>query len=83
MTLRDRGGVLPVPCMSPLCESYVVAERLADVEPFDPLDVYVSGQCFVVQLHESVSPASIFTEYAYFRRIQRSGNEPAASIVKA
>jgi hypothetical protein len=34
-------------------------------------------------LHESVSPASIFTEYAYFRRIQRSGNEPAASIVKA
>jgi hypothetical protein len=52
--------------MSPLCESYVVAERLADVEPFYPLHVYVCGQCVLVQLHESVSPASIFTEYTYF-----------------
>jgi hypothetical protein len=42
--------------MSPLCESYVVPERLADVEPFYPLHVYACGQC----------RASIFTEYAYY-----------------
>jgi hypothetical protein len=52
--------------MSPLCESYVPEEKLNHMEPFYPLHVYVCDQCFLVQLQEYVSPAEIFTEYAYF-----------------
>jgi 2-polyprenyl-3-methyl-5-hydroxy-6-metoxy-1,4-benzoquinol methylase len=52
--------------MSPLCESYVPAERLNHVEPFYPLHAYVCDRCFLVQLEEFVSPADLFTEYAYF-----------------
>jgi SAM-dependent methyltransferase len=52
--------------MHPLCESYVSEAKLNAMEPFYPLHVYVCEQCFLVQLHEYVSPADIFTEYAYF-----------------
>ena len=52
--------------MSPLCESYVPAEKLNEMEPFYPLHVYVCEKCFLVQLEEYVSPREIFTEYAYF-----------------
>jgi len=52
--------------MSPLCESYVPAEKLNQMEPFYPLHVYVCQKCFLVQLEEYVSPEAIFTEYAYF-----------------
>jgi SAM-dependent methyltransferase len=52
--------------MSPLCESYVAEEQLDHMEPFYPLHVYVCHECFLVQLHEYVSPERIFTEYAYF-----------------
>jgi SAM-dependent methyltransferase len=52
--------------MSPLCESYVPEEKLNSMEPFYPLTVYVCEKCYLVQLHEYVSPADIFTEYAYF-----------------
>lgn len=52
--------------MSPMCESYVPAEKLNHMEPFYPLHVYVCERCFLVQLQEYVSPEDIFTEYAYF-----------------
>jgi hypothetical protein len=52
--------------MSPLCESYVSADQLNQMEPFYPLHVYVCEKCFLVQLEEYVSPEHIFTEYAYF-----------------
>jgi SAM-dependent methyltransferase len=52
--------------MSPLCESYVSAERQNEMEPFYPLHVYVCERCFLAQLDEFVSPEHIFTEYAYF-----------------
>lgn len=52
--------------MHPLCESYVSRENLDRMEPFYPLHVFVCEQCMLVQLHEYVSPADIFTEYAYF-----------------
>lgn len=52
--------------MHPLCESYVSEDQLNAMEPFYPLHVYVCEKCFLVQLHEYVSPAEIFTEYAYF-----------------
>jgi len=52
--------------MSPLCESYVSKDDLNRMEPFYPLHTYVCESCLLVQLHEYVSPVSIFTEYAYF-----------------
>lgn len=52
--------------MSPLCESYLTAEQLNQMEPFYPLHVYVCEKCFLVQVEEYVSPEGIFTEYAYF-----------------
>jgi 2-polyprenyl-3-methyl-5-hydroxy-6-metoxy-1,4-benzoquinol methylase len=52
--------------MSPLCESYLSAEQLNQMEPFYPLHVYVCETCYLVQLEEYVSPEHIFTEYAYF-----------------
>ena len=52
--------------MSPLCESFLRADQLNSMEPFYPLHVLVCESCFLVQLEEYVSPAEIFTEYAYF-----------------
>jgi SAM-dependent methyltransferase len=52
--------------MSPLCERYLTAEQLNQMEPFYPLQAYVCEQCFLVQVQEYVSPEAIFTEYAYF-----------------
>src|ERR1700752_4127882 len=52
--------------MSPLCESYVSADRLDRMEPFYPLHALVCERCFLVQLREYVPPEGIFGEYAYF-----------------
>jgi len=52
--------------MSPLCESYVTATQLNQMEPFYPLHVYVCEQCFLVQLEEYVRAEAIFSDYAYF-----------------
>ena len=52
--------------MSPLCETFLPADQLDQMEPFYPLHVFVCEKCFLVQLKEYVSPESIFTEYAYF-----------------
>jgi SAM-dependent methyltransferase len=52
--------------MSPLCESYLAADQLNEMEPFYPLHVFVCDRCFLVQLQEYVPPESIFSEYAYF-----------------
>jgi SAM-dependent methyltransferase len=63
--------------MSPLCESYVPAEKLNSMEPFYPLHVYVCDRCFLVQLEEYVAPAEIFTEYAYFSSYSTSWRQHA------
>ncbi|OLE49036.1 MAG: SAM-dependent methyltransferase, partial [Cyanobacteria bacterium 13_1_40CM_2_61_4] len=52
--------------MSPLCETYLTADQLNQVEPFYPLHVWVCERCFLVQVEEYVRPERIFTEYAYF-----------------
>ena len=52
--------------MSPLCESYVAADKIDQMEPYYPLHVFVCGGCFLVQLGEYVKPEHIFREYAYF-----------------
>lgn len=58
--------------MSPLCESYVSPDKLNDVEAFYPLHTFVCNQCWLVQLLEYVSPADIYTEYAYFSSYSES-----------
>jgi SAM-dependent methyltransferase len=52
--------------MSPLCESYVPAERVNAMEPFYPLHARICERCLLVQLEEFVAADEIFTEYAYF-----------------
>jgi 2-polyprenyl-3-methyl-5-hydroxy-6-metoxy-1,4-benzoquinol methylase len=52
--------------MSPLANTYLTPAQLNQVEPFYPLYVYVCERCFLVQLEEFVSPAQIFSDYAYF-----------------
>src|SRR5262245_22324599 len=52
--------------MSPLCESYVPAERLDEAEAFYPLHVRLCDKCLLVQLPAHVSGEHIFSDYAYF-----------------
>lgn len=52
--------------MSPLCESFLSADKLNAMEPFYPLKVRVCEHCFLMQLDQYVAPEHIFSEYAYF-----------------
>ena len=52
--------------MSPLCESYVPADRLDGPETFYPLHVRICSACLLVQLPAYVSGEDIFSDYAYF-----------------
>lgn len=52
--------------MSPLCESFVKADQLDEMERFYPLKVLVCTDCFLMQLREYVGAREIFSEYAYF-----------------
>ena len=58
--------------MSPLCESYLHADQLNDMEPFYPLHAYVCDVCFLVQLQEYVGREAMFTEYPYFSSYSQS-----------
>ena len=68
--------------MSPLCESYVAAEHVDDMEPFYPLHVWVCHECLLVQLNEYVLAEDIFTEYAYFSSYSTSWIEHARKYVE-
>ena len=52
--------------MSPLCESYLSADKLNQMEPFYPLHARVCGKCLLAQVEVYVSAESIFSDYAYF-----------------
>jgi SAM-dependent methyltransferase len=52
--------------MSPLCESYVPADRTDEPEVFYPLHVRLCGECLLVQLPAYVPGEDIFSDYAYF-----------------
>ena len=52
--------------MSPLCESYIPADRLDEAEVFYPLHVRLCEACLLVQLPAYVSGEYIFSDYAYF-----------------
>ena len=63
--------------MSPLCESFLSADQLDQMEAYFPLHVLVCNSCFLVQLREYVKPEHIFTEYAYFSSYSKSWVEHA------
>ena len=52
--------------MSPLCESYLPAERVDAPEVFYPLNVLLCHGCLLVQLPAYVPGEDIFSDYAYF-----------------
>jgi 2-polyprenyl-3-methyl-5-hydroxy-6-metoxy-1,4-benzoquinol methylase len=63
--------------MSPLCESYLPAERLDDPETFYPLHVRLCASCLLVQLPAYVPGEDIFSDYAYFSSYSDSWVEHA------
>jgi SAM-dependent methyltransferase len=67
--------------MSPLCESYVPADRVNAMEAFYPLHAKVCGSCLLVQLEEFVTADAIFSEYAYFSSYSDSWVEHARRYV--
>jgi hypothetical protein len=52
--------------MSPLCESYVPADRVDGPETFYPLHVRICSECLLVQLPPYVAGEDIFSDYLYF-----------------
>jgi SAM-dependent methyltransferase len=66
---------------SPLCESFLPADRLETMEPFFPLHVRVCERCWLAQLPSFVPPAEIFEEYAYFSAYSDSWVEHARAYV--
>jgi hypothetical protein len=68
--------------MSPLCESFVPADKVDSMEPFFPLHVRVCDDCRLVQLPSYVSPDEIFVEYAYFSSYSTSWVEHARRYVE-
>lgn len=52
---------------SPLCERFIRADMVDEMEPFFPLNTLVCDVCHLVQLREYVTPDFIFTEdYPYY-----------------
>jgi SAM-dependent methyltransferase len=69
--------------MSPLCESYVPADRVGAMEAFYPLHAKVCEGCLLVQLEEFVAADAIFSEYAYFSSYSDSWVAHARNYVEA
>ena len=66
---------------SPLCESFLHADQLEEMEPFYPLHVRVCSRCWLAQLPSFVAPEEIFNEYAYFSAYSDSWVEHARAYV--
>ena len=52
--------------MSPLCESFLAADQIDQMEPYFPLHVLVCDGCFLVQLQEYVKPEAYFYRICIF-----------------
>jgi 2-polyprenyl-3-methyl-5-hydroxy-6-metoxy-1,4-benzoquinol methylase len=52
---------------SPLCETFLDAQQIDQMEPFFPLHVLICDGCWLAQLKEYVTPDGIFTDhYPYY-----------------
>jgi SAM-dependent methyltransferase len=63
--------------MSPLCESYVPADRVDAPETFYPLHVRTCSECLLVQLPAYVAGEEIFSDYLYISSYSSSWVEHA------
>jgi SAM-dependent methyltransferase len=68
---------------SPLANSYLERDQLAQPEVFYPLHARVCGSCFLVQLPELAAPEQIFSDYAYFSSFSDSWLEHARRYAEA
>jgi SAM-dependent methyltransferase len=69
--------------MSPLCERFLRAEQLNEMEPFYPLHVWICENCLLVQLESYVGREEIFTDdYAYFSSFSTSWLEHARAYAQ-
>ena len=66
---------------SPLCQTVIRSDRLDAMEPFYPLHARACTRCWLVQIPEIVTPADLFTEYAYFSAYSDSWVEHARRYV--
>jgi C-methyltransferase C-terminal domain/Putative zinc binding domain/Methyltransferase domain len=70
--------------MSPLCETFLTASQLEQMEAYFPLHVRVCDECFLVQLPEYVAPEEIFDDrYPYFSSYSDSWVEHARRYSEA
>lgn len=69
--------------MSPLCERFLRADQLDQMEPFYPLHVRICDACRLVQLPAYVAPEEIFTDYAYFSSYSDSWVDHAKRYTEA
>jgi SAM-dependent methyltransferase len=67
---------------TPLCESFLTEEQLAEPEPSYPLHAMVCGNCFLVQVDEFVAPELIFDDYAYYSSYSTAWLEHARQYVE-
>jgi nucleoside-diphosphate-sugar epimerase/SAM-dependent methyltransferase len=59
--------------MSPLCENFLAADQINQMEPFYPLHAQVCEKCWLVQVEEYVDPEGIFAvDYRYFSSFSES-----------
>lgn len=69
--------------MHPLCESFLRADQLEEMEAFYPLHVRVCENCYLAQIGEFVPPEVIFDEYAYFSSYSTAWLEHARQYVSS
>lgn len=67
--------------VSPLANSYLKAEQLAQPEVFYPLHARVCGRCFLVQVDDFEPPENIFSDYLYFSSYSQSWLRHAENYV--
>ena len=58
--------------VSPLANSYLKAEQLAQPEVFYPLHARICDRCFLVQVDAFEPPENIFSDYLYFSSYSQS-----------
>lgn len=67
---------------SPLANNYLTQSQLFLEEHFYPLEAYLCGHCFLVQLPEIQSPETLFDGYAYFSSYSDTWLDHAQDYVK-
>ena len=85
-TCRSCGGINSVEVLSlgdtPLANSLLKPEQLAQPEPRFPLDLAVCPDCALVQITESVPPDALFREYLYFSSFSDTMLHHARALVE-